>query len=114
MYMDAGGLVGVNFTNTGGSALTNIRRPSEAVTEVIWAEALLLKPNNPVTAAEITSVARIILSRCLRDARLGEGIVWWPVIDLAGWTYRLRNTEYRVPCHLPRTGTKRIWRWALL
>jgi hypothetical protein len=63
MYMDAGGFGGVNFISTGGSAFTNIRRPSEAVTEVIWAEALPVKPNHPVTAAENTSVARTIPSR---------------------------------------------------
>jgi hypothetical protein len=63
MYMDAGGFRGVNFIRTGGSEFTNIRRPSEAVTEVIWAEALPVKPNNPVTAAENASVARTIPSR---------------------------------------------------
>jgi len=63
MYMDARGLGGVNLMSTGGSAFTKVRRPSAAVTEVIWAETLPPKPNIPVTAAENTSVARIMLSR---------------------------------------------------
>src|ERR1700747_973875 len=103
--MDAGGFAGVNFTQAGGSAFTNMRRPSPAVTEVIWAAALLLKPNKPAVAAENKNVARMIISRWLRYSRLGEGIMWWPGARLACGIYPRANITRHVTC--PLTADRR-------